>query len=96
MVAIMNGLMNVRPRTVFAFLCSPTDVFVQPKDAVDAVRENLKQVPLWQTIVKLLGGGKLLKPNLRKPINGQTVVNGIVVAQVCSVLGVSFCVSAHE
>jgi len=81
MVAIMEGVMAVRPGTSFAFLCSPTDVFVSPPEAVDAVKANLKNVPLWQKAVQALSGGRVLKPNLRKPVNGQVVVNGIVVAQ---------------
>ena len=82
MVAIMDGVMAVRPNTTFAFLCSPTDVFVQPNDAVEAVKDNLRHIPTWQSIVRSLFGSKALKPNLRKPVNGKTVVNGIVVAQV--------------
>jgi hypothetical protein len=81
MVAIMDGVMAARPRTSFAFLCSPTDVFVAPPDAVAAMDDNMKHAPAWQKIVGALAGGRVLKQNKRKPVNGHTVVNGIVVAQ---------------
>lgn len=83
MVAIIDGVMAVRKDTSAAFLCSPTDVFVSPADAVDAVKANLKAIPLWQKVVKGLCGGRVLRPNIRKEVNGHVVVNGIVVAQVC-------------
>lgn len=81
MVAIMDGLLTSRPGTSFAFLCSPTDVFVQPAVAVEAVKANLRTVPLWQSLVRSLSGGRVLKTNLRTPVNEHVVVNGIVVAQ---------------
>ena len=82
MCAIMQGVMAVRKDTAIAFLCSPTDVFVSPPEASAAVKDNLKHVPLWQTLVQKLTCGKFLVPNLVKETDKGRVVNGIVVAQV--------------
>ncbi len=82
MCAIMQGVLSKRKDTAIAFLCSPTDVFVSPAEAVTEVKANLKRVPLWQTLVQALSCGKLLVPNLAKDTPNGRVINGIVVAQV--------------
>lgn len=85
MCAIMDGVASTRRDTAFAFLCSPTDVFVAPAETVAAVTTNLSNAPLWQKVVKAIGCGRVLVPNLaRKHSNGARVINGIVVAQVCA------------
>lgn len=83
MDAIISDAIQYRKRsnTSLAFLCSPTDCFVVPNDARDAMIRNLKTAPLWQTIISKLSFGKFLIPNARKQIDNYSVVDGFVVAQ---------------
>ena len=81
MVAIMEGVSKAGRDVSMAFLCSPTDVFLQPEDAVAAVAANAKAAPAWQSAVKALCCGKALLPNTRRPANGFTAINGLIVPQ---------------
>jgi len=87
MDGIIKGVLDSRPNTALAFLCSPTDVFVVSDRARDAMVKNHKSAPLWQKMVSLLSGGKFLVPNARRPVEAKdkknkfNVVDGLVVAQ---------------
>lgn len=66
-----------------AFLCSPTDVFLHPEDAIEQVKRYHKNAPLWQKIIAPLFG---MKRNVRKPVkcdDGEmrTAVDGLVTDQ---------------
>jgi len=88
MDAIMKGVVEKRPRgsVALGFLCSPTDVFIQPDDAVQASVTNLKKAPAWQNLVRMLTSRVLVK-NTRAPVptdegkGSFVVVDGLVVAQ---------------
>jgi len=87
MDAIIKGVLDARPNTALAFLCSPTDVFVVPDAARESMVKNLKNAPMWQKLVSSLSGGKFLVPNARRPVEDKAkkhkynVVDGLVVAQ---------------
>jgi len=88
MDAIMKGLLEARPRghVSLGFLCSPTDCFVIPQAAHDAMVKNRKHAPLWQKMIANLAGGRFLSTNARKIVESKddetyAVVDGLVVAQ---------------
>jgi len=89
MDAIMKGVVEKRPvgTVALAFLCSPTDVFIQPDDAVQASVTNLKRAPAWQKLIRMLTS-KVLVRNARAAVQTDekdggsfTVVDGLVIAQ---------------
>jgi hypothetical protein len=85
MDAIMQGLCESRGKDVsLAFLCTPTDVHMIPKDAHEAAKKNLANAPFWQRLLMNMGANSL-KSNVVKPIqNGNEtyyLVDGITVAQ---------------
>jgi len=78
--AIMKRLLkNRKGKVSLAFLCSPTDVFVVPKEAFQASRAN-KYVTWWQA---LFGGLLGLVPNYSKTpkVASLPVCNGVVAEQ---------------
>jgi hypothetical protein len=87
MDAIVRDLSEKRPGTSIAYLCTPTDLHLVPKEAYDASLENYKEYnskPLCM-FMKLVSGGKLLKKNVLGPVSGEGgpffMVNGVSVAQ---------------
>ena len=56
MDAIMAGVAEQRKDVAFAYLCSPTDVFVCQPEAAKAMQENLAKAPLWQKMISALCG----------------------------------------
>jgi hypothetical protein len=87
MDAICRDLSEKRPGTSLAYLCTPTDLHLIPKEAHDASLEhysNFSKKP-YCILMNLLSGGKFLRKNARKPMSGEGgdyyVVNGISVAQ---------------
>jgi hypothetical protein len=109
MDAITRDLTEKRKNTSLAYLCTPTDLHLIPKEAHDAAAANLKEfskkpyckyfggisVAHWEFLLlnrfvlgmflSLLGGGKFLRSNVKKPVSGKGgdyyLVNGISVAQ---------------
>ncbi|KAL3783697.1 hypothetical protein ACHAW5_005182 [Stephanodiscus triporus] len=73
--------------TSLAYLCTPTDLHLIPKDAHDAAKANYADYSRrpFCTLMKLLGGKKVLRKNSRDPVPGVGgdfyYVNGISVAQ---------------
>lgn len=77
--AIMKVLCDANKNTSIAFLCTPTDDHVIPKEAVDHAKRNLKQAPWWQGLLCKIG---LLKSNSSiPPIANLNIVDGIVIPQ---------------
>jgi len=87
MDAICRDLSEKRKGTSLAYLCTPTDLHLIPKEAHDAQEENFKEYSkkLYCLFLNLLSGGKFLRKNPKKPIPGKSgdfyLVNGISVAQ---------------
>lgn len=74
-------------KTSLAYLCTPTDLHLVPKEAHDAAASayaDYSKSPFC-SVMKLLGGKKLLRKNVRDPVSGTGgdfyYVNGISVAQ---------------
>ena len=73
--------------TSLAYLCTPTDLHLIPKDAHDAALANYKEFSKkpFCMLMKLLAGKKVLRKNVRDPVSGEGgdfyYVNGISVAQ---------------
>ena len=89
--AIIDAVCKARKSGVaIAFLCTPTDIHLCPKEAVDAASNNLRSLPLgislMQTVTRLLGLKTMLVRNVAKPVGSQGhelyFVEGLVVAQV--------------
>lgn len=86
MDAICKDLSEKRKASL-AYLCTPTDLHLIPKEAHDAAEENYKKYStyFYCKLVSILGGGKYLKKNAKKPVSGEGgdyyYVNGISVAQ---------------
>jgi len=87
MDAIMAGLCEARGKDVsLAFLCTPTDVHMIPKEAHLAAARNFKNAPVWQQLLCHVGSSSL-KSNVVEPVKnrhtGQDyyLVDGITVAQ---------------
>eukprot|EP01127_Copromyxa_protea_P001410 TRINITY_DN11410_c0_g1_i1.p1 TRINITY_DN11410_c0_g1~~TRINITY_DN11410_c0_g1_i1.p1 ORF type:complete len:725 (-),score=176.21 TRINITY_DN11410_c0_g1_i1:99-2273(-) len=83
MDAIMQGVCNSRKKHVtLAFLCTPTDVHCIPQAAADAAKNNLKNMPFWQTLLFNFG----MKKNIVPPVKSDAgitinLVDGLVVDQ---------------
>lgn len=87
MDAICRDLCERRTGTSLAYLCTPTDLHLIPKEAHEAANENYKvfsKKPFCM-LMKLLGGKKFLRKNVCDPVSGVGgefyYVNGISVAQ---------------
>lgn len=86
MDAICKDLSEKRKASL-AYLCTPTDLHLIPKEAHDAsLKEyNTYSSKLYCMILRFLSHGKYLRKNARKPISGvggeYYLVNGISVAQ---------------
>uniref|UniRef100_A0A7S1CE12 Uncharacterized protein n=1 Tax=Bicosoecida sp. CB-2014 TaxID=1486930 RepID=A0A7S1CE12_9STRA len=84
--AIIAACQQARKRTKdvgCAFLCSPTDVFLHPPEAVEHAKRNHRNAPLWQKLVAPLFK---MKVNARKPVKcddgeERTAVDGLVIEQ---------------
>jgi len=90
MDAICRDMCEMRKKgTVsLAYLCTPTDLHLIPKEAHDAAKANYKEFAKkpFCMLMKLLGGKKFLKKNVRDPVSSDTggefyYVDGISVAQ---------------
>jgi hypothetical protein len=87
MDAICRDLSEKRKNTSLAYLCTPTDLHLIPKEAHDAMKANYKSYSgkLYCMMMNLLSGGKFLRQNSKKPVSGKGgeyyLVNGISVAQ---------------
>ena len=89
--SIIKRICDERKDTAIAFLCTPTDDHVVPKEAYLAAKESLKSrgPPTWMTLLDQLFCGKLLgKPNYKcmrsvKQEKGEPIriIDGIVGAQ---------------
>ena len=80
---IMEKVCNLRKDTSIAFLCTPTDVHVIPKEAHDAAAANYKSAPGWQKALEPISGKANLVPNALAPVeeSGIYLVDGIVANQ---------------
>lgn len=84
---IIEKVCQYHKQTSVAFLCTPTDLHVIPKEAHDAMGTNYKKIPFWQSLFRMLSFGKCLKKNQMKPIKAKNnkdefyLVDGIVTAQ---------------
>jgi len=88
---IMKNVVEKRPNTSIAFLCSPTDVFIVPEEAHKDSQYRYKTWSLnslWQEPVKMLAQPRLLDRNSAGPSNlkdefGSSLyfVNSIILAQ---------------
>lgn len=88
MDAICQDLTTKRPQTSLAYLCTPTDLHLIPKEASE---ESLKQYKIYSSkifckIMKLLNNKQFLKKNAKSPIqtpHGDELyyVNGLAVGQ---------------
>ena len=89
MDAICRDLSEQRKNTSLAYLCTPTDLHLIPKDAYDAQVANYKIYcqKLYCMVLHMINPKKFLRKNPRPPVvsstNGETyyIVNGISVAQ---------------
>jgi len=86
MDAICKDLSEQRNASL-AYLCTPTDLHLIPKEAHDVSAEHYKEYSkkLYCIVLGLLGNGKFLRKNARKPVSGEGgdfyFVNGVSVAQ---------------
>jgi len=87
MDAICQDLSEKRKASL-AYLCTPTDLHIIPKEAHEAAQAQYKNDAkrMYNTIMTLLSRGKYLRKNTPKPMNSNDgesfyVVNGISVAQ---------------
>ena len=87
MDAITKALSENRKNTSLAYLCTPTDLHLIPKEAHDAQVENYSEYckRLYCIFLPLLNPKKFLRKNPKEPIRGEGgefyLVNGISVAQ---------------
>lgn len=87
MDAITRDLSEKRPGTSLAYLCTPTDLHLVPKESWDASVANYKEYGKRALcmVVSILSSGKLLKKNAQTPVPGDGgdfyMINGISVAQ---------------
>ena len=88
MDAICRDLSEKRKNTSLAYLCTPTDLHLVPKDAYDAQVENYQIYcrKLYCMFLHLMNPKKFLRKNPRAPVastDGKNfyIVNGISVAQ---------------
>jgi Protein tyrosine phosphatase-like protein, PTPLA len=86
MDAICRDLSEKRNASL-AYLCTPTDLHLIPKEAHDASEAYFQDYSkkLYCIVLRMLGHGKFLRKNARKPVSGEGgdfyFVNGISVAQ---------------
>mmetsp|Transcript_16639 Transcript_16639/g.38068 ORF Transcript_16639/g.38068 Transcript_16639/m.38068 type:complete len:767 (+) Transcript_16639:133-2433(+) len=87
MDAITKDLSEKRPGTSLAYLCTPTDLHLVPKEAWDASVANYKEYcsRILCTVIRILSSGRLLKKNTKNPVAGEGgdfyMINGVSVAQ---------------
>lgn len=88
MDAICRDLSEKRPNTSLAYLCTPTDLHLIPKEVHDVQEANFKEYSkrLYCTLLRLFSNGKFLKKNAHNPFisakgDEYYYVNGISVAQ---------------
>jgi hypothetical protein len=87
MDAITRDLSEKRPGTSLAYLCTPTDLHLVPKESWDASVANYKEYGkrILCMVVSILSSGRLLKKNAKNPVSGDGgdfyMINGISVAQ---------------
>jgi len=87
MDAIVRDLSEKRSGTSLAYLCTPTDLHLVPKETWDASVANYKEYckRILCTIVSILSSGRLLKKNAKNPVSGEGgdfyMINGVSVAQ---------------
>jgi len=87
MDAIVKDLSEKRKGTNVAYLCTPTDLHLIPKEAHEASVENYKSYSkdLYCMMMNLLSNGKFLRKNAKDPVATENetfyYVNGISVAQ---------------
>merc|ERR1712070_146369 len=87
MDAITKDLSEKRSGTSLAYLCTPTDLHLVPKEAWDASVANYKEYckRILCTFVRILSSGRLLKKNAKTPVSGDGgdfyMINGVSVAQ---------------
>jgi hypothetical protein len=87
MDAICRDLSENRKDTSLAYLCTPTDLHLIPKEAYDAQIESYKvySKKLYCMFLNTLSRGKFLRKNAKPPVPGAGgdffLVNGISVAQ---------------
>lgn len=87
MDAIVRDLSEKRSGTSLAYLCTPTDLHLVPKETWDASVSNYKEYSsrILCKIVKILSSGRLLKKNAKNPVSGDGgefyMINGVSVAQ---------------
>lgn len=87
MDAITRDLSEKRQGTSLAYLCTPTDLHLVPKEAWDSSIANYKEYSkrILCAIVSILSSGRLLKKNAQDPVSGEGgslyMINGVSVAQ---------------
>lgn len=87
MDAITGDLSENRPGTSLAYLCTPTDLHLVPKEPWDASITNYKGYNgrFLCILMRLLSSGRLLKKNAKDPVSGDGgefyMINGVSVAQ---------------
>lgn len=87
MDAICKDLSEKRKDTVLAYLCTPTDLHLMPKEAWEASLANFKAYSkkIFCILMNKLSRGKYLRKNARDPVSGvggeYYIVNGLSVAQ---------------
>lgn len=87
MDAICRDLCERRTGTCLAYLCTPTDLHLIPKEAHDAALANYREYAKrpFCMLMRMLGGKRFLRKNVRDPVEGEGgpfyYVNGISVAQ---------------
>mmetsp|Transcript_19946 Transcript_19946/g.43369 ORF Transcript_19946/g.43369 Transcript_19946/m.43369 type:complete len:748 (-) Transcript_19946:200-2443(-) len=87
MDAITRDLSEKRQGTSLAYLCTPTDLHLVPKEAWDASVANFKEYGshLLCMLVRLFSASRLLKKNAKDPVAGEGgdfyMINGVSVAQ---------------
>ena len=86
--AVIKGLLEGRPNTAVAFLCTPTDIHVTTDAAYAAAKANygFHAGRILEGLVQVLSMGKLLQKNAIKPVptddgSSLKLVDGISVAQ---------------
>jgi hypothetical protein len=86
MDAIVARVLEKRKNAALGFLCSPTDVFVTSDETHNARQKAFKNVPWWQSLLKMLVPKNMLVKNAIKQVtsdDGKTfsIVDGLAVAQ---------------
>jgi len=87
MDAICRDLTEKRKGTSLAYLCTPTDLHLVPKESYETAKKNFKDYSgrPFCMIMNILSQGKFLRKNFRPPIKvgdqEYYMVNGISVAQ---------------